>query len=152
MSEQPTTWALDEAVGGFDALTALLDDLYQRLYADIMIGFFFLPHDRATLVAHQRDYLMAHLGTRQGRYTGRPLRAAHAHLPILPGHFDRRHRLLIQTLDDHQIRPRPHRLDRARPLGPRPCPAPGQAVARRGAGLSPGLVDSRRIEARGWGQ
>jgi hemoglobin len=103
MTEQPTAWALDEAVGGFDALTALLDDLYQRLYADIMIGFFFLPHDRATLVAHQRDYLMAHLGTRQGRYTGRPLRAAHAHLPILPGHFDRRHRLLIQTLDDHQI-------------------------------------------------
>lgn len=103
MTERPPTWSLDEAVGGADALTALLEDLYARLYADIMIGFFFLPHDRATLVAHQRDYLMAHLGTRQGRYTGRPLRAAHAHLPILPGHFDRRHRLLIQTLDDHQV-------------------------------------------------
>jgi hemoglobin len=98
-------WALDEALGGPDALQALLDDLYTRLYADLMIGFFFAPHDRAALIAHQRDYLMAHLGRRPQRYTGRPLREAHAHLPILPGHFDRRHRLLTQTLDDHHVPP-----------------------------------------------
>jgi hemoglobin len=96
-------WALDEALGGPDALQSLLEDLYTRLYADLMIGFFFAPHDRAALIAHQRDYLMAHLGRRPQRYTGRPLREAHAHLPILPGHFDRRHALLAKVLADHAV-------------------------------------------------
>ena len=103
MTDDAADWSLDEALGGADRLDAILEDLYARLYADVMVGFFFLPHDRQALIAHQRDYLRAHLGRREGRYTGRSLAKAHAHLPILPGHFDRRHRLLVQVLEAHAV-------------------------------------------------
>ncbi|MEM9492613.1 MAG: hypothetical protein AAGC55_25920, partial [Myxococcota bacterium] len=37
------------------------------------------------------------------RYTGRPIRAAHARTPIMGGHFDRRLQILRETLADHQV-------------------------------------------------
>jgi len=37
------------------------------------------------------------------RYRGKPLPEAHAKLPLLPGHFDRRHRLLEEMLLAHSI-------------------------------------------------
>ncbi len=37
------------------------------------------------------------------RYEGKPLPQAHARLPLLPGHFDRRHWLLEQVLVEHGV-------------------------------------------------
>lgn len=107
MSEEPSgapaDWELLEELGGDEALGALLRDFYERIYADAMIGFFFLPHDIERLVAHQRDYILARLGRTRTRYGGMSMRQAHGALPILGAHFDRRHVLLTQTLQDHDV-------------------------------------------------
>ena len=47
-------------------------------------------------------FTCAFLGGPQ-RYEGKPLPQAHATLPLLPGHFDRRHFLLRQVLRDHGV-------------------------------------------------
>ena len=95
-------WRLVDELGGPEALEALVRDLYDRLYDDLIVGFLFAPHDKARLIAHQIEYVRAHLGDREGHYTGRSMRRAHEHLPILPGQFDRRHQILREVLRDHQ--------------------------------------------------
>ncbi|MEC9400436.1 MAG: group 1 truncated hemoglobin [Myxococcota bacterium] len=96
-------WTLIERVGGEAALRALLRDFYDRLYEDMIVGFLFQPHDKESLIAHQFDYVCAHIGLKTTRYTGRSMREAHRHLPILPGQFDRRHQLLRDVLRDHNV-------------------------------------------------
>ena len=101
--EPPQRWDLDSELGGSSALDALITDFYDRLYDDLMIGFFFLPHDKARLIAHQVSYVRANLGAHRTRYEGAPMRRAHAHLPILGAHFDRRHTILAEVLRDHRV-------------------------------------------------
>ncbi len=99
-------WTLLDACGGHDALMALLTDFYDRLFDDLFVGFFFTPHDKQDLIAHQFAYITSHLGKRDPstpRYTGRPMLKAHTHLPILAGHFDRRHVILSEVLRDHDV-------------------------------------------------
>ena len=43
------------------------------------------------------------LGDPGASYTGKSIPDAHAALPILPGHFDRRHTLLAQVLEAHAV-------------------------------------------------
>ena len=89
------------AVGGLEAMRAILRDLYARLAADLMIGFFFQGRDLDRLVDHQLRFTARSLGA-DVIYEGRPIPEAHAALPpILPGHFDRRHALLAKVLADH---------------------------------------------------
>ena len=55
--------------------------------------------------AHRRAagvFTCAFLGGPQ-RYTGKPLPEAHAALPLLPGHFDRRHHVLATLLEQHDV-------------------------------------------------
>lgn len=102
-STQPL-WTLPEAVGGEDVLREVLRGFYDKLFEDIIVGFFFLPHDKATLIDHQYHYMCAHLGARGHHvYSGRNMRLAHQHLPILGAHFDRRHVILCEVLDAHKI-------------------------------------------------
>ena len=98
------SWTLvTELPGGEAQLQAVIEDFYDALFEDVMVGFFFLPHDKATLVRHQMSYVRATLGKPDAAYTGRPMRRAHEHLPILGAHFDRRHQILAQTLVAHQV-------------------------------------------------
>lgn len=97
------TWNLAQDVGGDAALLKILQDFYDRLYADMMIGFFFQPHDKAHLVQSQFHYVSAHLGDRSGTYSGPSIRNAHHKLPILSGHFDRRHQILLAVLREHEV-------------------------------------------------
>lgn len=89
-----TLW--DDA-GGEPAITAVVQELYDRLFDDQMVSFFFEGKDKAHLVAQQVRFTSAFLG---GPYTyeGKALPDAHASLPLLAGHFDRRHHLLRQIL------------------------------------------------------
>lgn len=91
-----------EALGGMDGLRTILRDLYDRLYEDVLIGFFFQPHPKEHLVEMQARFTARALGA-PVPYDGKPIRAAHEALPILPGHFDRRHRLLQQVLAEHAV-------------------------------------------------
>lgn len=99
-----------DELGGEPALFAILDDLYVQLFADPMVGFLFAGKDRARIVAEQMVFTRRLLGDRSAVYTGKPVPEAHAALPILPGHFDRRHRLLAETLDRHGAPERPRRV------------------------------------------
>lgn len=91
-----------EAIGGEAGVRAVLRDLYDRLFVDPIVGFLFEGKDRAHIVEAQVAFTSAFLGG-PGRYTGKPLPEAHAHLPLLAGHFDRRHWLLAEVLRAHGV-------------------------------------------------
>jgi hemoglobin len=91
--------SLYETVGGEPRVRAILEALYERIFADPMIGFLFAGKDRRHIVEQQVAFTCRFLGGPQ-RYEGKPLPEAHASLPLLPGHFDRRHFLLARTLDE----------------------------------------------------
>jgi truncated hemoglobin YjbI len=81
---------------------AILQALYDQLFVDPMVGFLFEGKDKAHIVAQQVIFTCAFLGGPQ-RYTGKPLPEAHAALPLLPGHFDRRHHVLATLLEQHGV-------------------------------------------------
>jgi hemoglobin len=87
-----------EIAGGEAAIRAVLRDLYDKLFDDPMVGFLFEGKDKNHLVEQQVSFTCGFLGGPQ-RYAGKALPQAHAALPLLPGHFDRRHRLLRQVLE-----------------------------------------------------
>jgi hemoglobin len=91
--------SLYEAIGGEAKVREVLQVLYDRLFADPMVGFLFDGKDKGHIVEQQLAFTCRFLGGPQ-TYQGMPLPRAHAHLPLLPGHFDRRHRLLEQVMDD----------------------------------------------------
>ncbi len=82
---------------------AVLKDFYRRLAADVMVGFFFVGRDLDRIADKQADFLLRAMGART-TYEGRAPAQAHEQLPpILPGHFDRRLRVLETTLADHGL-------------------------------------------------
>jgi hemoglobin len=91
-----------EQIGGEPAVRAVLQTLYDQLFVDPIVGFLFEGKDKARLVEQQLAFTCRFLGGPQ-RYTGKPLPEAHAALPILPGHFDRRRRLLVLALEEHRV-------------------------------------------------
>lgn len=97
------SWNLVEEVGGAERLEAMLRVFYDRLYDDVLVGFLFQPHDKEKLVRSQYDYVTAHLGDRSGTYCGPTIRKSHARVPVLPGHFDRRHKILADLLVEWDV-------------------------------------------------
>lgn len=94
--------SLYDDIGGEPAIRAILRDLYDALFDDLMVGFLFTGHDKERLIEHQLWFTARFLGG-PSRYEGRSMPDAHADLPLLPGHFDRRHHLLKQTLARHRV-------------------------------------------------
>ncbi|WP_428263098.1 group I truncated hemoglobin [Haliangium sp.] len=87
---------------GPDQLRTVLVDFYDRVFDDLMIGFLFIGKDRQRLIDKECELTARFLGG-DDPYTGRPLRAAHARVPIMGGHFDRRLQILRETLADHRV-------------------------------------------------
>ncbi len=87
-----------ERAGGEGAIRRALAALYDSLFEDPIVGFLFVGKDKEHIVQEQLALTCAFLGGPQ-RYTGKPLPEAHATLPLLAGHFDRRHHLLAQVLE-----------------------------------------------------
>ena len=95
--------ALYRRLGGEAQLRAILADFYQRMSQDVLIGFFFDGKDLAEIARKQGDFLMRAMGASPS-YTGKPPAQAHDNLPpILAGHFDRRLRILEETLAAHGV-------------------------------------------------
>jgi hemoglobin len=93
---------LYDAVGGEARVRAILTRLYAKLFGDAIVGFLFHGKDLAHIVEMQTAFTCRFLGGPQ-RYDGKPLPEAHAELPLLPGHFDRRHHLLAQVLEEEAV-------------------------------------------------
>jgi len=94
--------SLYEAAGGEGPIRSVLEALYDRLFVDPIVGFLFDGKDKRHIVDAQVVFTCAFLGGPQ-RYHGPSLPEAHAALPLLPGHFDRRHHLLAQVLKEQGI-------------------------------------------------
>jgi truncated hemoglobin YjbI len=94
--------SLYDDMGGEPALRAVLRTLYDRLFDDAMVGFLFAGKDKERLIEHQLWFTARFLGG-PSRYEGKSIPDAHAALPLLPGHFDRRHHLLKQALAQHRV-------------------------------------------------
>jgi hemoglobin len=91
-----------ELMGGEARVRAVLQALYDRLFTDPIVAFLFEGRDKEHIVSQQLAFTCRFLGGPQ-RYEGKPLPEAHAALPLLPGHFDRRHRLLEQVLGEQGV-------------------------------------------------
>lgn len=87
---------------GPEKLRAVIADFYDRVFDDVMIGFLFIGKDRQRLIDKEIELTARFLGA-DIRYTGKPIRAAHARSPIMGGHFDRRLQILRETLADHEV-------------------------------------------------
>ena len=104
MTDQtPADWDVIDEVGDRETMEAMMRRFYDRLFDDVIIGFMFADSDKEALVQSQIDYVYANIGNRAGDYEGPSIRRAHADLPILSGHFDRRHTILGETLREFDV-------------------------------------------------
>jgi hemoglobin len=89
-----------EALGGEPALRAIIDDFVGRIFADMMIGFFFRNSDQRRIAELEYQHAAEHLGG-PVKYRGKPLGQAHGPHRIMGGQFNRRREILRRTLADH---------------------------------------------------
>ena len=92
---------LFEQIGG-ERLRTVLEDFYDLVFDDVMIGFLFVGKDKARLVEKEWEFAARILGA-DVPYTGKGIRAAHARSPILGGHFERRLQLLREAMDKNDV-------------------------------------------------
>jgi len=86
-----------ELIGGEDGLRAVILEFIDRIYGDIMIGFFFSRVNRERLTEMEYQHAAAHLGG-PVTYTGRGMREAHKKHRVMGGQFERRKKILSDVL------------------------------------------------------
>jgi truncated hemoglobin YjbI len=97
---KPELKALFHKIGGKAGLNKILKTFYEKMAKDILIGFFFDGKDLDFIASQQQSFLMKAMGAATS-YNGNPPAKAHSQLPpILVGHFDRRLKLLEETLKE----------------------------------------------------
>lgn len=89
---------------GPEKLRAVIVDFYDRVFADVMIGFHFAGKDKQRLIDKECELAARMLGA-SIPYTGKTMREAHARHAILGGQFDRRRQILENVLEAHGVDP-----------------------------------------------
>ena len=85
-----------------DQLRPIIDAFVERVVEDPMIGFFFNSIPKERLKQRELEFAAAWMG-HSIAYTGRPLKQAHTQHPIKGGHFDRRKKILHETLNEFDV-------------------------------------------------
>ena len=93
-----------EAIGP-DKLWKIIYSFYQKSFADPMLAHFFWNHDLDRLAKMQLAFVTSMLGG-PAAYSGQSLAQAHAALTIRMPHFQRRQKLLQETMDEEGLAPR----------------------------------------------
>lgn len=93
---------LFEQLGGEPALRPIIDEFVDRMFDDVMIGFFFRKASRERIKRFEYQHAAELLGAGV-RYEGRPLTQAHKGHRIMGGQFERRKEILRQTLVKHGV-------------------------------------------------
>jgi hemoglobin len=93
---------LFEDLGGEAALRQIIDRFVDRVFDDVMIGFFFRNARRERIKQKEYEFAAQHLGANV-TYTGRPLDEAHRAHPIMGGQFARRLTILKETLEAAKV-------------------------------------------------
>ena len=91
-----------QTLGGGEPLRAILRDFYDRVFADVMIGYLFAGSDKERLIELEFQFTARMLGE-QVPYDGRAMRPAHSQHRILMGQFNRRYHLLDLVLRAHEV-------------------------------------------------
>lgn len=85
-------------------LNSILEDFYQRMHDDLMIGYFFTGKDLKH-IAHQQGQFLLNAAGMIPKFEGKGPHSAHTELPpIWEGHFDRRLVILRETLKAQNIK------------------------------------------------
>jgi hemoglobin len=100
-SELPLQTAF-ERIGAEPGLRAIIDDFVDRVFDDVLIGFFFRNASKARVKEFEFQHAAEFLGG-PSVYRGRPLGELHARHPIMAGHFARRLQILRQVLSAHGV-------------------------------------------------
>ncbi len=88
---------------GAARIKEIIRKFYDRLAADVLVGFFFDGKNLDLIAQGQTAFLLKAFGITQS-YTGHAPSEAHSALPpILEGHFDRRLVILDQLLRDEGL-------------------------------------------------
>lgn len=93
---------LFDDIGGEPALRRIIDRFVDRVFDDVMIGFFFRNARRERIKQKEYEFAAQHLGAGT-EYTGRPIDEAHRAHPIMGGQFARRLMILKETLEAEQV-------------------------------------------------
>ena len=93
-----------DRIGGGRAVSAVVDNFYERVLADSQLVSFFTGVDMSRLKRHQVLLISQALGG-PAEYDGRELHAAHAGLDISPDDFSRVVDHLVATLQDAGVEP-----------------------------------------------
>ncbi|KAB1197167.1 MULTISPECIES: group 1 truncated hemoglobin [Haloferax] len=75
------TQSLYERLGGRDAISAVVDEFYDRMLADERVAHYFEDVDMVAQRAHQTQFISSVAGG-PVEYTGEDMRAAHDHLGL----------------------------------------------------------------------
>jgi len=94
--------SLYEQLGGKAALDAAVDRFYEKVLADERINQFFDGVDMQRQRGKQKIFLAYAFGG-PVKYTGKDMRAAHAHLPLTEAHFAAVAENLQATLEDLSV-------------------------------------------------
>lgn len=89
-------------LGGEPAVRRIIDRFVDRVFDDVMIGFFFRNANRERIKQKEYEFAARHLGA-DVAYTGRALTEAHAPHRIMGGQFMRRLTILKETLDEFGV-------------------------------------------------
>jgi len=93
---------LYERLGEREGIRAVVDDFYDRLVADDLLGPFFEDADMELLRRTQTDFLCDAAGGPE-TYDATPVREAHLHLPFTSDHIQRAIDLLTESLDEFDV-------------------------------------------------
>jgi hemoglobin len=93
---------LFEDLGGEPVLRQVIDRFVDRVFDDVMIGFFFRNARRERIKQKEYEFAAAHLGAGTP-YTGRAIEEAHRAHPIMGGQFARRLMILKETLQAFNV-------------------------------------------------
>jgi truncated hemoglobin YjbI len=94
--------SLYEEISG-KKIQVVIARFYDKAFSDGIIGHFFFHHDKNQLIERQTEFASAMLGSKDHVYQGKSLKALHKPLQIRKPHFDRRQRLLEETLRDEGV-------------------------------------------------
>lgn len=94
--------SLFDDLGGEPVLRKIIDRFVDRVFDDVMIGFFFRNARRERIKQKEYEHAAEQLGA-PVQYTGRAIDEAHRAHPIMGGQFLRRLTILRETLEEFTV-------------------------------------------------
>ena len=96
--------SLYEKLGGKEAISAVVDNFYDRILADDSINHFFANTDMEKQRRHQAAFISFALGG-PNQYSGTSMEKAHAGMNLQPEHFNAVANHLAAALADFKVSP-----------------------------------------------